>query len=84
MEEATMAKELLPPSVPQEMFNGHNVLPTLKKHSILSLGMMCDAGCEVLLTRGKALVLQHNGRVILGSIRKANGLWYLRGKDPVQ
>ena len=35
--EATLAGELSPPSVPQEMFNVH-VLPTLENHSILSFG----------------------------------------------
>ena len=75
-----MARELLLPSVPQEMFNGH-VLLTLKNHSIISLGKIYDAGYEVLCTRGTSLVL-HNGRVILGGIRKANSPWYLH-EDPV-
>ena len=65
--EAMMASELLPPSFPQEIFN-RDVLPTLKNQSIISLGKLYNAGCEVLLTRQKAVVL-HNNRDILGSIR---------------
>ena len=41
--EATMAREVLQPSFPQEMFNGH-VLPTLKNHSIISLGKIVEIG----------------------------------------
>ena len=71
--EVTIARELLLTSVPQEMFNGH-VLPTLKNHSIISPGKICDAGYGILLTGGKALVLHNGGRVFLGGIRKTNGL----------
>ena len=73
--EATTARELLSSPVPQGMFNGH-VLPTLKNHSIISLGKICDTGCEVLLAKKRALIL-HNDMAILGGIRKHIGLWYL-------
>ena len=78
--EATMKKTLTTISSTRNV--QWEVLLTLKNHSIISLGKIYGTECEVLLTKDKALVL-HNGRVILGSIRKANDLWYLH-EDPVQ
>ena len=57
------------------MSNEH-VLPILKNHYIISLGELCYAWCEVLLTEEKLLVF-HNNRVILGGIRKSNVICYL-------
>ena len=36
-------------NVPQEMFQGH-VLPSLSRHTIVGLGVLCDHGCVVVLT----------------------------------
>ena len=53
--EATMSKKLLPEGVEQGMFNEH-VLPTLKNHSIIDLGKLCDMECEVLLKVDEAFI----------------------------
>ena len=44
---------------PKGMFDGH-VLPTLTKHTIVGLGVLCDHGCVVVLTAGKAYVIHNN------------------------
>ena len=36
-------------NVPKERFEGH-VLPTLSKHTIVGLRVLCDHGCVVVLT----------------------------------
>ena len=54
--------------VPQEMFQGH-VLPSLARHTIVGLGVLCDHGCVVVLTAGKAYVL-HNNKLLLTGARK--------------
>ena len=36
-------------NVPQEIFQGH-VLPSLARHTIVGLGVLCDHGCVVVLT----------------------------------
>ena len=40
-------------NVPQQMFQGH-FLPSLARHTIVGLGVLCDHGCVVVLTGSKA------------------------------
>jgi hypothetical protein len=59
----------------QAATEGH-VLPQLHKHSIMSLGKLCDAGCTCTLTQHNA-VITYQGSTVMEGIRKENGLWYL-------
>ena len=61
------------------MFEGH-VLPTLAKHTIVGLGVLCDHRCVVVLTAGKAYVM-HENRLILSGTRKPGHLWFLNPQD---
>ena len=61
------------------MFEGH-VLPTLAKHTILGLGLLCDHGCVVVLTAEKTYVM-HNNKLLLSGKRKKGHLWYLNPQD---
>ena len=62
-------------NVPQEMFQG-NVLPSLARHTIVGLGVLCDHGCVVVLTGSNSYVL-HKNRLLLAGARKKGQLWYL-------
>ena len=66
-------------NVPKDMFEGH-VLPTLAKHTIVGLGVLCDHGCVVVLTAEKAYVM-HNNKLLLSGTRKKGHLWYLNSQD---
>ena len=66
-------------NVPQEMFQGH-VLPSLSRHRIVGLGVLCDHGCVVVLTVSKAYVL-HKNKLLLTGARKNGQLWYLNPMD---
>ena len=55
-------------NVPQKMFQGH-VLPSLARHTIVGLGVLCDHGCVVVLTGSKAYVL-HKNKLLLKRARK--------------
>ena len=46
-------------NIPQQMFQGH-VLPSLARHTIVGLGVLCDHGCVVVLTGSKAYSLHKN------------------------
>ena len=65
--------------MPDGMLDGH-VLPTLAKHTIVGLGVLCDHGCVVVLTAGKAYVM-HENRLILSGSRKPGHLWFLNPQD---
>ena len=45
--------------MPDGILDGH-VLPTLAKHTIVGLGILCDHGCVVVLTSSKAYVMHEN------------------------
>ena len=66
-------------NVPQQMFQGH-VLPSLARHTIVGLGVLCDHGCMVVLTVSKDYVLQKNKMLLTGA-RKKGQLWYLNPMD---
>ena len=61
------------------MFQGH-VLPSLARHTIVGLGVLCDHGCVVVLTGSKAYVL-HKNKLLLTGARKKGQLWYLNPMD---
>ena len=61
------------------MFQGH-VLPSLARHTIVVLGVLCDHGCVVVLTGTKAYVLQKNKLLLIGARKKVH-LWYLNPMD---
>ena len=65
--------------VSQEMFQGH-FLPSLARHTIVGLDVVCDHGCVVVLTGSKAYVLQKN-KLLLTGARKKGQLWYLNPVD---
>ena len=66
-------------NIPERMLEGH-VLPTLAKHTIVGLGVLCDHGCVVVLTREKAYIM-HENRLILSGSRKPGHLWFLNPQD---
>ena len=69
-------------SVPKDMFEGH-VLPTLAKHTIVGLGVLCDHGCVVVLTAEKAYVM-HNNKLLLSGTSKKGHLWYLNPQESIK
>ena len=66
---------MTPPQHIQSATEGH-VLPQLHKHSIMSLGKLCDAGCTCTWTQNNA-VITYQGATVMEGIHKENGLWYL-------
>ena len=66
-------------NVPQQMFQGH-VLPSLARHTIVGLGVLCDHGCVVILTATKAYIILNNKLLLIGA-RKKGQLWYLNPLD---
>ena len=60
---------------PQEMFQGR-VLPSLARHTIVGLGVLCDRGCVVVLTVSKSYLLNKN-KLLLTGARKKGQMWYL-------
>ena len=58
-------------NVPQENFQGH-VLPSLARHTIVGLGVLCDHGCVVVLIGSKDYVLHKNKLLLIGVRKKGN------------
>ena len=51
------------------------VLPQLSNSSLISMGQLCDDGCEVKLTRKKLSVTKNNMVVMEGHRNYTDGLW---------
>ena len=66
-------------NVPQEVFQGH-VRPSLARHTIVGLVVLCNHGCVVVLTGSKACVLHKNNPLLTGAGKKGQ-LWYLNQMD---
>ena len=61
------------------MFQGH-VLPSLTRHTIMGLGVLCNHGCVVVITGSKEYVL-HKNKLLFTGARKKGQLWYLNPMD---
>lgn len=61
------------PGLSQAARTAH-LFPDLQ-HSLISVGLLCDDGCETTFTRDTATVTR-NGAPILTGTRQPNGLWY--------
>ena len=61
--------------VPQQMFQGR-VLPSLARHTIVGLVVLCNHRCVVVLTGSKDYVPHKNKLLLTGAIKKGQ-LWYL-------
>ena len=66
-------------NIPQEIFQVH-VLPSLARHTIVGLGVLCYHGFVVVLTGSKAYVLHKNKLLLTGEKNKGQ-LWYLNPMD---
>ena len=74
---STHTCELQIPGLPKRAREGH-IIPGLCKHSLISVVQLCNAGCDVIMTKIGATV-KYRGRIILeGSKSTTNGLWFVR------
>ena len=51
------------------------ILPQLKSSSLLSLGQLCDDGCEVLLRKKNLYALKNKQIILKGYRNNTDGLW---------
>ena len=65
----------LPPTTKQA-----HIFPDLGETALLSLGLLCDAGCEATFQKDKCKVVHNGQQVLTGSRCHATGLWYA---DPI-
>jgi hypothetical protein len=62
------------PSLPNAAKQAH-ILPGLAHHSLLSVGQMCDSGCDVTCTSNKVAVTHGATKILNGQRDKESGLW---------
>jgi hypothetical protein len=70
------------PGLPLSAFRAH-IFPSLKSHSLLSIGQLCDHGCKAIFTHNGGIITL-DGLVLLTGTRSnaTNGLWNLDPLDP--
>ncbi|MCP4098314.1 MAG: hypothetical protein GY748_18945 [Planctomycetaceae bacterium] len=64
------------PSLPPKARRAH-IVPGLKHASLISIKMLCDAGCHVEYNANKCDVIFENKKVWVGERDKSTGLWVL-------
>jgi hypothetical protein len=61
------------PNLPQHAIEAH-IFPDLLNHTLLSIGVFCDAGCTVEFTKNRVMV-RYNNKLVLEGSREPPGLW---------
>jgi hypothetical protein len=70
---STHTCELQLPGLPPAARKAH-LFPALAGHSLLSIGQLCDQGCDVTFSP-TSVAVDHNNSTVLTGHRDANGLW---------
>ena len=52
-----------------------SILPGLKSASLISIGQLCDDGCDVLLNNKKLLAIKEHKIILEGTRNYSDGLW---------
>jgi len=69
------------PGLPLAARRAH-IVPALSAFSLVSIGQLCDSGCEVTFD-AKVVTVNHNNHVVLSGKRDTTtGLWHLNLVDP--
>jgi len=72
---STHEAELDAPALPKTARHCY-IVPALQEYSLVSIGQICDAGCEVTFTKDTVYVTHHNNTVLQGKRSDPNGLWH--------
>ena len=78
---STHQAELAIPGLPPRARTAH-VLPDLKSGPLLSIGQLCDAGCDVHFDRGTVTVSHGHTTVLTGSRTADTKLWQIPLPEP--
>ena len=72
---STHTTELIIPNLPREALTGH-LFPSLGNHSLLSIGQLCDADCNVIFTKSQVLIYFEDSLILQGTrSAQTNNLW---------
>ena len=68
-------KGILPIPGLSETAKTAHILPGLCSASLLSLGQLCDDGCEIVLSKNNIIINKNNITITTGKRNKQDGLW---------
>ena len=78
---STHEAELDFPDLPSAARHVH-ILPDLQHHTLISIGQLCDAGCDVTFDATTVTVVYNNNVVLTGIRTPATRLWQMRQVTP--
>ena len=61
-----------------------HILPDLQNHTLISIGKLCDAGCDVIFDATTVTVRYKNNIALTGTCTQATCLWQLRASTPME
>ena len=71
--QSTHEAELPIPMLPLAARRAH-IVPELQSQSLISIGTLCDAGCDVTFTT-TTVTVRHNEHIVMSGTRAPPGLW---------
>lgn len=78
----SIAQGVIPlPGISPTGRNSH-ILPGLTSSSLLSMGQLCDDGCEIQLTKSKIRIYKNHDIILQGKRNTEDGLWDVNLKRP--
>lgn len=77
---STHTAELPIPALPPAATQAH-LFPNLAANALISVGVLCDNGCEALFSATKVFITLH-GKIVMEGQRQAPGLWYVDLDNP--
>ena len=80
---STHEAELDFPALPPAARHVH-IVPDLKNHTLISIGQLCDAGCDVIFDATTVTVRYQNHIALTGTRNQDTRLWQLRAPSPTE
>jgi hypothetical protein len=77
---STHTADLPIPALPSAATKAH-LFPHLAANALLSIGVLCDNGCEALFT-ATTVTITLQGKVVMVGHRQSPGLWYVDLENP--
>jgi len=71
------------PGLPPAACHGH-VVPQLATQPLLSIGQLCDAGCDVAFTATNVTIMHNNNIILAGHRTPVTKLWQLNIQPPAK
>jgi hypothetical protein len=80
---ATHTAELPIPALPYAARQAH-LFPALSSGALLSIGQLCDHGCQAVFNASTVNIIKNNKTILQGQRNPTNGMWVIQLPAPAK